>query len=173
MLGFLGLSFLLLYTGWLAFHCLGLSLLLSYNWWLALSCLGFGVFLTSPTKVKMNLIVPGNKDVYSVAIPFLSGLYSFKFSFLLLSNFKQTFSLSSEIHGTSTSTSTSNSSPTSSTTSMQDQERLRKHVVSWAFDDLFLCWAWALEHAQSHQHMPVVWVWLINHRYAEQKMHDF
>ena len=30
----------------------------------------------------------------------------------------------------------------------------------------------ALEHAQSHQHMPVEWVWSINHRHTEQKMHD-
>ena len=81
---------------------------------------------------------PGNKDVYSVAIPFLSGLYSFKFSFLLLSNFKWTLSLSSEIHVTST------------TTSMQDPELLRKHMVGWAFDDLFLCWAWACAVASAH-----------------------
>ena len=29
-----------------------------------------------------------------------------------------------------------------------------------------------LEHVQSHQYMPVEWVWSINHRHAEQKMHD-
>ena len=30
----------------------------------------------------------------------------------------------------------------------------------------------ALEHAQSHQHKLVEWVWSINHRHAEQKMHN-
>ena len=31
-----------------------------------------------------------------------------------------------------------------------------------------------LEHAQSHPHTIMLkeWVWLINHRHAEQKMHD-
>ena len=69
-----------------------------------LSCLGFGVFMTS-TKVKMNLMVETKTSIPPMAIPFLSGLYSFKFSFLLLSNFKRTLSLSSEIHGTSSTTS--------------------------------------------------------------------
>ena len=29
-----------------------------------------------------------------------------------------------------------------------------------------------LEHAQSHPHALNEWVWSINHRHAEQKMHD-
>ena len=89
----------------------------------------------------------GNKDVYSVTIPFLSGLYSFKFSFLLLSNFKRTLQVALFwdpwhywVQHVQLACKT-----------------LNFYESTWTAELLTTFTYTELEHAQSHQHVTCQW----------------